>query len=89
MRHDRHRTKKAGNFSPPFLLSRQTKQESEMKYLAAIALMLIIISTPAVSGACDGDDEKIATLELQLGNILASETTCNLNMMRMQSKILF
>jgi len=61
---------KGGEFFPAFLLSRQTKQESEMKYLAAIALMFIIISAPAVSGACDGDDEKKATLELQLGNIL-------------------
>jgi hypothetical protein len=53
------------------------------KYLAAIALTFVVMSSsPAVSGGCDGDhfdktDAKART-KLQLATVLGSETTCGL-----------
>jgi hypothetical protein len=52
------------------------------KYLALMAVALTIMSSPAISGGCDGDDfdktNAIARFQLQLGMVLGSETACGL-----------
>lgn len=48
-----------------------------MKKTTMIATALALMMSSGGANACD-DDNAIATLELQLGSILASETTCNL-----------